>query len=254
MILYFSGTGNSKLVAHRLAALMQEKIYNLEQGAPPALHKGERLVLVAPLYFWTLPSIVLEYLAQHQQLNRHELHLVITCGGALGAGASLMTRQGQRLGFSEIYVHALVMTTNYIPLHRIQRPETARKAIDAALMKLPEVADKISKKQGAPTSAFLQRGLPLAQGMYDRARHTRHFYVTVRCIGCGLCEKDCPVQAIQLLSGSPKWIKPQCTLCLRCVHRCPVAAIEYGRSTVGKARYHPEKLFSIEQDTQSKEV
>ena len=89
MILYFSGTGNSKLVAHRLAALMQEKIYNLEQGAPPALHKGERLVLVAPLYFWTLPSIVLEYLAQHQQLNRHELHLVITCGGALGAGAEI---------------------------------------------------------------------------------------------------------------------------------------------------------------------
>ncbi|MGI6687775.1 MAG: EFR1 family ferrodoxin [Christensenellales bacterium] len=243
MILYFSGTGNSKLAAEKLATLMKEKIHNLEQGAPPAWQEQEKLVLVAPLYFWTLPSLVLDYLAQHQQLIQHELHVVMTCGGALGAGASLITRQLRRLGFNKAHVHALVMTTNYIPLHQVQSPDAAAMAIQAALDRLPEIAEDIRRKRGAHTSSFWEWSLPVFQGMYDRARRTRHFYVTSRCIGCGLCERDCPSRAIGLLNGRPAWNKPRCALCLRCVHRCPTAAIEYGASTVGKERYHPEKFL-----------
>ncbi len=243
MILYFSGTGNSKLVAEKLSILMKEKLHNLEQGALPALHEQERLVLVAPLYFWTLPSPVLRYLAQHPQLSQKELHVVMTCGGAMGTGASLITRQLRCLNFKKVYVHALVMTTNYIPRHKVQAPEAAAKAIRAALDKLPKIAEDIRRKRGAHTSSFLEWGLPIFQGMYDKARHTRHFYVTSRCIGCGKCERDCPSQAIHLLNGYPKWSEPQCALCLRCVHRCPAAAIEYGKGTVGKERYRPERFL-----------
>ncbi|MGI6671530.1 MAG: EFR1 family ferrodoxin [Christensenellales bacterium] len=243
MILYFSGTGNSRLAAEQLAVLMDEQVHNIEQGAPPSLQEQDALILVAPLYFWTLPHLVLSYLAQHQELNHNKLHAVMTCGGALGAGASLITRQLRSLGFERVNVHAVVMTTNYIPLHQVQSPEAAAQAIRAALDKLPGIAADIRHKRGARASAFLAWGLPIAQGMYNRARRTWHFRATTQCIGCGLCERDCPSQAIRLLNNSPTWIKSQCTLCLRCVHRCPIAAIEYGISTVGKERYHPEKFL-----------
>jgi ferredoxin len=246
VICYFSGTGNSKLAAEKLTLLMEDRLHNLEQGTFPALQEQERLVLVAPLYFWTLPSLVLCYLAQYPQLCENELHVVMTCGGAMGTGASLITRQLRSLNFNEVYVHALVMTTNYIPRHKVQPPEAAAKAIRTALNQLPEIVTDIRQKRGAHTSSFLEWGLPIFQGMYDRARCTRHFYVTSRCIGCGLCERDCPSQAIQLLNAYPKWRKPQCTLCLRCVHRCPASAIEYGRGTVGKERYRPERFLRIQ--------
>ncbi|MDI9520427.1 MAG: EFR1 family ferrodoxin [Bacillota bacterium] len=243
MILYFSGTGNSRLVAEKLAGLTKDQIHNLEQGAPPKMQDGETLILVAPLYFWALPSLVLSFLKKHQELNRKELHVVMTCGGALGAGASFITRQLRGLGFQEVYVHALIMTTNYIPLHRVQRKEVAEKAVQAALNRLPEIAEDIRQKRGAPTSSFLAKALPIYQGMYDRARQTRRFYATNKCVGCGKCERDCPSQAIHLINGYPRWDKPQCALCLRCLHRCPQAAIEHGKGTVGKERYHPEKFL-----------
>ncbi|HHX54399.1 MAG TPA: 4Fe-4S binding protein [Clostridiales bacterium] len=243
MILYFSGTGNTKLIAENLAILMKERIHNIERGAPPKVSEQEKLILAAPLYFWILPSLVLSYLEQYRDLPRKELHAVMTCGGALGAGASLIKRQLQRIGFKTVFIQSLVMTTNYIPLHRVQSPDIAAQSVRAALDRLPEVAENIRQKRGAESSPFLAAGLPIAEGIYNSARRTKHFYATSRCIGCGLCEKNCPLGAIQLKNGSPEWIKPQCTLCLRCLHRCPTGAVEYGKSTVGKERYRPEKFL-----------
>ncbi len=244
MILYFSGTGNTKLAAENLAILMKDKIHNIEQGTPPEISGQETLILAAPLYFWILPGFVMSYLSQNPDLSRKELHVVMTCGGALGAGASLIKRQLNQIGFERIFVYPLIMTTNYIPLHRVQSPDIAAKAIQSALARLPEVAENIRQKRSAAVSPLLEPGLPVAQVIYDSARRTKHFYATSRCIGCGLCERDCPLGAIQLRKGSPEWIKPQCTLCLRCLHRCPTGAVEYGRSTIGKERYRPEKFLS----------
>ena len=39
----------------------------------------------------------------------------------------------------------------------------------------------------------------------------------------------------------PVWDK-NCTHCMACICYCPVEAIEYGKKSVGKPRYHFEKL------------
>ena len=121
-----------------------------QQGAPSSLQEQDKLILAAPLYFWTLPHLVLAYLAQHQELKQKELHVVMTCGGALGAGASLITKQLCSLGFQQVYVHAIIMTTNYIPLHQVQSPDAAAKAIRAALDKLPDVIADIQQRGTMP--------------------------------------------------------------------------------------------------------
>ena len=61
------------------------------------------------------------------------------------------------------------------------------------------------------------------------------------CIGCGQCVKNCPKNNIALENGKPIWGN-QCTHCMACICYCPTEAIEYGKKSIGKPRYHFEQL------------
>jgi epoxyqueuosine reductase QueG len=46
---------------------------------------------------------------------------------------------------------------------------------------------------------------------------------------------------IRLENGKPVWGK-NCTHCMACICYCPKEAIEYGKKSKGKPRYHFEAL------------
>ena len=84
MIAYFSGTGNSALVAKWLAEKLQEKRINLAaciKGQTPMPEMDERpLVLVTPIYGWRVPRLVQAYLEQHCAAAGRPVYFVTTCG------------------------------------------------------------------------------------------------------------------------------------------------------------------------------
>ena len=67
------------------------------------------------------------------------------------------------------------------------------------------------------------------------------FRATDACIGCGKCVERCPLNNIRLENGKPVWGK-HCTHCMACICYCPKEAIEYGKKSKGKPRYHFEAL------------
>ena len=77
----------------------------------------------------------------------------------------------------------------------------------------------------------------VAWGFNTFAMSDKSFYVTDACIGCGLCEKNCPTGNIKLADKKPTW-NGDCTVCLSCINRCPKAAINYGHGTEKRGRYY----------------
>ena len=66
MILYFSGTGNSKYVAKRIADALGDEIANLNDrikaGDTSPVETGERGIIVTPTYAWRIPRVVRDWL------------------------------------------------------------------------------------------------------------------------------------------------------------------------------------------------
>jgi len=58
----------------------------------------------------------------------------------------------------------------------------------------------------------------------------RHIFYPDKCISCGLCERDCPANAIELVEVSgkrmPKFFLDRCIFCYQCAESCPREAIK----------------------------
>ena len=62
MVIYFSGTGNSKYIADRIAGSLQEKLLcmneRIKSGNTGSVKTGENLIVVVPTYAWRIPCVV----------------------------------------------------------------------------------------------------------------------------------------------------------------------------------------------------
>jgi formate hydrogenlyase subunit 6 len=58
----------------------------------------------------------------------------------------------------------------------------------------------------------------------------RHIFYPEKCISCGLCERDCPANAIELIEVSgkrmPQFYLDRCIFCYQCSEGCPRDAIK----------------------------
>lgn len=54
-----------------------------------------------------------------------------------------------------------------------------------------------------------------------------------KCKACGICEKQCPFDAIHVVNGLAE-VNEKCTICGACVEACPFDAIEKKRRSCKK--------------------
>lgn len=246
MIIYFSATGNSRYVAERIAKGTSDRISSItlcikNEKFKFELQENEFLGIVSPTYSWGLPVIVKEFL-QNMDLSKPPAYIwfVTTYGTTSGqtgyfANEILQTRN---CSFSAYF--SVKMPDTWTPAFNLNNKERIKKINAKAEVQIDAITDKIKRRV---TGDYMQRKVPkpiarLFYNMaYDVMRKTSHFHVEDTCVGCGLCVKNCPISAIDIVNQKPTWNREQCVMCLSCLHHCPKFAIQYGNRTKKHGQY-----------------
>lgn len=248
MIIYFSATGNSKHVAHRIAEATDDwarSIEELKTDRTVEARSGGRFGIVCPTYFYGIPTIMDNFLKSVKMFIGEDtyFYFVSTYGGNAGMSAEMvediMKQRGLRIDakFGVKMPDSWAPVMDYNDKSRMEATnEIADRTIDGIIKHIQNKDKGNFIKSRKPK--FLAK---FSYRVYDRARETNKFTVSDACIGCKLCVKRCPLKIIKMVDGKPLWDAEQCVMCLGCYHRCPVNAIDYNKSTQGHGQYiHPE--------------
>lgn len=242
MIIYFSGTGNSRFAARYLAQLSGDEAKSIMDIEAP-ITTGDTLGIICPVYAWDAPEKLYEFIEKNL-LGTHwnYVYAIITCGKNIGLTIHHLKKSLLKVGITLNAGYSLCMPSNYILAGDIPSSEDQAQSLNKALYTLDEIYQNVNREIRDITQVETGK-LPslltyVIHPLFKKyGRKTKPFHTTDKCIHCGFCEAICPEKTISLKEGIPQW-KESCQQCLACIHRCPVRAIEYGNATVKKGRYY----------------
>ena len=248
MIFYFSATGNNRHIAETLASKTGESVQSINECIQKeqyrfSLSEGEMLGIVTPTYFWGLPKSVCDFLERFE-ISAHGkpyCFYVASYGTTNGKTGKQAEDYLKAKGFTLDAKFSVKMPDTWTPIFDLSDHEKVRTMTIRAEREIDAVAGKIQSRQKGDfmkmkTPAFL--GSLYYDWAYPHFSTTDHFTVTDSCVGCGLCAKNCPAKAINIVDGKPVWVKDSCAVCLGCLHNCPKFAIDYGKNTRKHGQYH----------------
>ena len=249
MIMYFSGTGNSRYIAQRIAVALGDELLSMNDRIKAGDHSptetDERLVIVTPTYAWRIPRIVRDWLAETDFPCGAQVWFVMTCGSEIGNAAGYNRALCREKQLTYMGTAQIVMPENYIAMFNAPQAAEARQIVAGAEPDIDRVISAIAAKQAfaPPRNNLCDRFMsgPVNPIFYSFFVKANAFTAGDACTGCGQCARLCPTNNIAVQNSKPVW-GGDCTHCMACICRCPVEAIEYGKKSLGKPRYHFEAL------------
>lgn len=245
MIFCFSGTGNSRYIARRIAEATQDVTVDLnvkiKERDHSQLQTGRDIIVVAPTYAWRLPHIVSEWLGKTELIGAERLWFVMDCGSEIGNAAEYNRRLAEQKHLCYMGTAQIIMPENYIAMFNAPEPMEAEKIVEKAEPDIVRVIESIraGREFQAPRNNIYARVMSgLVNPIFYRVIvKSAAFRAKDTCTACGQCVKSCPLNNIKLgEDGKPLW-GSDCTHCMACICYCPAEAIEYGKKSVGKPRY-----------------
>ena len=257
MIFYFSGTGNTRWAAQKLAEATGERLLfvpdELKGSCNYHLDDSERIGFCFPVHGWQPPHIIKQFLQKltfntpSNNMSKHYCYVVVTCGDSAGEAIKMFSNELMAKGLNINFAISLIMPESYVclPFMYTDTPQREAEKIAQATKDLDVALDIILNKQ---SHLFLIKKGPIpwffsyVVGAYFNKKMISDKKFSVDedlCIHCGKCSKVCPTGDIVITNGLPEWKHDNsCTNCLNCYHHCPKHAINYGRITKKRGQYY----------------
>ncbi len=246
MILFFTGTGNSRHVAEKLAELTGDGLLCInEYMRRGEVYEGgdEKLIVVAPTYAWRLPLVVSDWLRKSVISSSTRIWFVMSCGGEIGNAAKYNIQLCDQKSLNYMGSAGVKMPDNYIIMFNSEEHDKAKTMLISAEERIVELAEYINSDKAfdKPRNNIYDRLMSsIVNPAFYRNVKADGYHIEGECISCRKCENVCPLNNVKLVNGQPEWGK-NCTHCMACISYCPVGIIEYSKKTRGKEKYTYEK-------------
>jgi ferredoxin len=244
MIIYFTGTGNSRYAAELLAADTGDELKGInaliKRGETGDFMSEKPYVFVCPTHGWRIPRIFEDWIRKSRFAGSRMAYFILTCGTEVGNAVHYVRELCKNKNFLFMGLKEILMPENYVCMFSVPDDIEAKRIRDKAEPFLHSAARAIKKSDPIPCKP-VSRLDRIYSAIFNPIFHrvmitSKPFWVTDDCISCGRCEKLCPVNGIQMKDRYPMWTGP-CIHCQACICGCPKNAIEYGLATEGKPRY-----------------
>lgn len=233
----FTSTGNSLYAARKIAEKIDANVVSMTQAVD--ICDDDIIGFVFPTYFFGLPKIVERFISNLNITNKGAyIFAVTTYGtityGVLGAVDKILSKKQLKVS----YGNTLKSVENYIVGYVVNDTEELHKQIDG---NLDVIAKEIAEKRHNRLAKYsILNKIIYSTGPAKHGDCDRFFTVSGNCTGCGICQNVCPVNNIIIEDGNPVF-GHNCEHCIACIHACPVAAMEWKKSTkkstVNRKRY-----------------
>jgi ferredoxin len=264
---YFSGTGNSLVVAKDIAEKINGKLISMPSVMREESVKPEANVIgiVFPVYYATndcgIPLIVGRFVRKLEKLGSKYIFAVCTHGGMPGTTIENLKKAIASRGGKLAAGFTVRMSNKNLAERRQQKMLIKRKK------KLKAICEYVNARR---EGKFETRGLlrkillaplrsiekPIFLYRYRKLSSTsensfselipladRSFRTNENCIGCGTCARVCPVNNIKMVDGKPVWLH-HCETCYACYAWCPNVAVCGDIVAYNDWYHHPEVKLS----------
>lgn len=238
----FSPTGGTEKVADIISGCWSETVTKIDLSdaktdySKCSINKDDQVLIAMPSFGGRAPLVAIDRL---QQISGNGAKCTLVCVYGNRAYEDTLVEMedaAKECGFNVVAAISAVAEHSITPQYATGRPNESDR------MQLEKFAKLIIEKPEAVKTIPGNRPYKKASGAGLVPKPTKD------CVKCGLCVKNCPVQAID--SASFKADSKKCIACMRCVKECPEKARKVNGAVVAAASLALKKACAVAKENE----
>jgi len=253
-LLYFSATGNTKVVAELFRDELKSRelsveLINMENKSDIIFSNNDIIGFFYPIYGGGTPINVTKYISE-LAFKGNEVFIIKTAADYIypnHSASSTLIKSLKKQNSKPFYDRIIVMASNWLLEYK---DDFSKQLYNSAILKTKNAIDEILAKKerfykNNPIMDLLCKMIHIGESKVGAKFFGKSLCANNDCNMCGLCVQNCPLKNIEEKSGKLKF-HSNCLFCMRCIYNCPTRAISshFFNFVILKNGYNIKKIIN----------